>query len=93
MRTCLEIVWYIASLGGLSVALKESPTDTAAALIIGGMNDFDQAKLTKSVELFGCPGEEESLWVDDFPSHVMVTGGIYLEEQDKVLVCGGWRWD
>jgi len=42
----------------------------------------------KSVELFGCPGWPSFL-VEDYPTNIYLAGGRWLEDEGRVLVCGG----
>jgi len=43
-----------------------------------------------SVELFGCPGEDGSILVDNLPIDLEDAAGIYLDEKQGVLICGGF---
>jgi len=59
-----------------------------AALVLGGVNLRTAAQLS-SVELFGCPNQN-SIPLAGLPVNLYATGGIYLPEQDSVLICGGY---
>ena len=65
------------------------------ALIIGGYQTIpsssSEAGITNSVELFGCPGSQDSVLVQDFHIGNYLTGATFLEGSEKVLVCGGFR--
>ncbi len=65
------------------------------AMIIGGVwEGASGGNLLPSVELFGCPGYEDvALPIDDFPVAIYLSGGEYLEDEEKVLVCGGFTCD
>ncbi len=68
------------------------PEYETAALIIGGViNREEGGDITDSVELFGCPNVNYDGLIDikKFPVGVMLTGGIYYPDGDKVMVCGG----
>ncbi len=76
----------------------ESPTETieSVAMIIGGLWDIpgeDRSVLLQSVELFGCPGTEDtSLLMQDYPGAVYFTAGTHYPDGSapgRVVVCGG----
>ncbi len=60
------------------------------AMIVGGIIGIDDGEIVPSVELFGCPGYQgQSLPLEDYPLNIFLTGGMYWEAENKVLVCGG----
>ena len=62
-----------------------------AALIIGGYS-ATEIDITNHVELFGCSGSASlSIEVAPLPDLTMAPGGIKLANEDRVLVCGGFR--
>jgi len=83
--------WFVlCSLFG--IALGQGINDVA--LIVGGIGDnaLSNLDILSSVEIFGCPSGE-SVVVDDFPLRAYFTAGIYLSEEDAVLLCGGFACD
>ncbi len=86
-----------------TTATTEEPTspplgpplnEETAAMIVGGVwNGAARGRVLVSVELFGCPGyEDSSRPLDDFPQTVYFIGGRYVPDGDnegKVLTCGG----
>ena len=72
-------------LGGISGA------DETVAMLVGGISSvMEIEKVFSTVEIFGCPGHEQtSILVDRFEQENYLTGGVFYD--DKVLVCGGVR--
>lgn len=62
------------------------------AMIIGGIwEEASGGSTLPSVELFGCPGYQNvALPVEDYPTAIYLTAGQYMEDENKVLVCGGF---
>jgi len=78
-------MFWIIAITAFGLALGQE--EDTAALIVGGFV-YNANTYYKSVELFGCPNRE-SFFVDDYPLTVSSAGGVYLPDEQQVLVCGG----
>jgi len=72
-----------------AVLAQIEPKNDNAALIVGGADPQANGVFRASVELFGCPNKEATL-LDDFESEIYLTAGQFIQEDDNVLVCGGY---
>ena len=63
-----------------------------AALIVGGYWYYGEGDpILPRVELFGCPGaKEDSFPMADFPDDNYLAAGVVLDNDDKVMLCGGY---
>ena len=43
----------------------------------------------RTAELFGCPQFVEEFPVPDYPQDIIFTSGVWLEDEEKVMICGG----
>jgi len=73
-----------------SFAVAALGQEDNAALIIGGRELGSPMGELTSVELFGCAGQDGSIFVDNMPIDLAYPGGVYLPEKQGVLVCGGF---
>jgi len=83
----IMIVFALCTLFGFAFAQN----DNNVALIVGGYDTFS-GLIQSSVEIFGCPSGLPVV-VDDLPVAVYNLGGIYLPQEESVLICGGLACD
>ena len=84
-------IWILFLIYQVSVA----QSDESAAVIVGGYSyGAENGPVIPDVELYGCgedkPGFINSIQLPPFPRNIYMTSGVYLEKEDKVLVCGGY---
>ncbi len=64
--------------------------DTVAMIIGGAANRETGMGILNSVELFGCPNTNTiSVWLENINVPLYLTAGVYYEDENKVVVCGG----
>lgn len=81
----------------LILAVVILPFVKAAGVIIGGHSGFSADSpigppiaTSNTVETFGCNGNANKL-LPSYPLHTYEAEGLYLEAEDKVLICGGYE--
>lgn len=91
---CDEYLGSVSSTTDAPITVTDGTTDIeTVAMIIGGLWDVDNEGLVgyvlSEVELFGCPGSEDtSVVLQDFPEPVYLTAATFYD--NKVVTCGGY---